>query len=43
MRLRRCWRWQWGILQYLMKWVRYPREESKWVKESEMGKARGII
>ena len=28
---------------YMVKWVGYPREESSWVKESEMGKARGKV
>jgi hypothetical protein len=29
-----------GTLQYLVKWVGYPREENSWVKEKDMGNAR---
>jgi len=36
-------RWWCRTLQYMVKWVGYPREESLWVKESEMGKARGKV
>jgi Chromo (CHRromatin Organisation MOdifier) domain len=33
-------RWQQETLEYLVKWVRYPREENLWVKENEMGNVR---